>query len=54
MAKEIQTNFVYTVNKEAFKLLNNTGGQLEKNKSKILGIKSTLELGNKSIGEVKI
>ncbi len=53
MAKEIQTNFVYTVNKEAFKLLNNTGGQLEKNKSKILGIKSTLELGNKSIGEVK-
>ncbi|NFE19200.1 YhgE/Pip family protein [Clostridium botulinum] len=53
LAKEIQTNFVYTVNKEAFKLLNNTGGQLEKNKSKILGIKSTLELGNKSIGEVK-
>ncbi|EJO5349475.1 YhgE/Pip domain-containing protein [Clostridium botulinum] len=53
LAKQIQTNFVYTVNKEAFKVLNNTGGKLEKNKSKILGIKSSLQSANKSIGEIK-
>ncbi len=53
MAKEIQTNFVYTVNKEALKVLNDTGMKLEKNKPQILEVRSNLELANKSIGEVK-
>ncbi len=53
LAKEIQTNFVYTVNKEALKVLNDTGMKLEKNKPQILEVRSNLELANKSIGEVK-
>lgn len=53
LAKEIQTNFVYTVNKEAFKSLNSTGAKLEKNKPEILQVRSSLASANKNIGEVK-
>ncbi|EJP6474052.1 YhgE/Pip domain-containing protein [Clostridium botulinum] len=53
LAKEIQTNFIYTVNKEALKVLNDTGIKLEKNKPQILEVKSNLNLANKNIGQVK-
>ncbi len=53
VTKEIKTNFVDTVNKEAFELLNKLGGKLETNKPAILQIRDTLESANSSLKEIQ-
>lgn len=53
VTKEIKANFVDTVNKEAFDLLNKLGGKLESNKPEILQIKDTLQSANNSLKEIQ-
>ncbi|MDZ5254788.1 YhgE/Pip domain-containing protein [Clostridium sp. LIBA-8841] len=53
VTKEIKSNFVDTVNKEAFDLLNQLGGKLETNKPEILQIRNTLESANSSLKEIQ-
>lgn len=53
VTKEIKSNFVDTVNKEAFNLLNQLGGKLESNKPEILQIRDTLESANSSLKEIQ-
>ncbi|MGG5463277.1 YhgE/Pip family protein [Clostridium sp. B9] len=53
VTKEIKANFVDTVNKEAFDMLNKLGGKLESNKPEILQIRDTLESANSSLKEIQ-
>lgn len=53
VTKEIKTNFVDTVNKEAFETLNNLGVKLEENKPEILKVRDTLEGANSSLQEIE-
>lgn len=53
VTKEIKSNFVDTVNKEAFEMLNKLGGKLETNKPAILQIKDTLDSANSSLKEIQ-
>lgn len=53
VTKEIKANFVDTVNKEAFDLLNQIGGKLETNKPEILQVRDTLESANSSLKEIQ-
>lgn len=50
---EIKSNFVDTVNKEVFDILNQLGEKLETNKSEILRIRETLESANDSLKEIE-
>lgn len=53
VTKEIKANFVDTVNKEAFDLLNQIGGKLETNKPEILQVRDTLQSANSSLKEIQ-
>lgn len=49
LTKEITTNFVETVNKEAFTFLNSLGGELQTNKSEIFQIRDSMSYTSENI-----
>lgn len=53
LADEVKSNFVATVNKEAFQTLNTVGGNLQLDKNKILQIKDTVNQAYNDIGDIK-
>lgn len=52
LTEEIKSKFVDTVNQQAFKYLNEFGGEIEKNKSTILDFKSALNDAQDNLDEV--
>lgn len=53
LTKEIKSNFVETVNKEAFDELNNLGLQLDNNRSKILSIKDVISTAKVNLASIQ-
>lgn len=53
LTDEIKTNFVSTVNKEAFNYLNKLGGELQINKPQIIQLKDCVDSAKKNLDDVK-
>lgn len=53
LTDEIKSNFVSTVNKEAFRYLNELGKQLEVNKPQIIQLKNTIDDAQKDLNLIK-
>ncbi|MDQ0148565.1 YhgE/Pip family protein [Eubacterium multiforme] len=53
LTQEIKSNFINAVNKEAFKYLNQFGGDVKKNKPQILELKSTLDQTQDNLNKIE-
>lgn len=52
LTQEIKSNFIDTVNKEAFKYLNKFGGEIEKNEPQILQLKTALNQAQNNLDKI--